>query len=128
MKTLIVEIIFVLFIFIWVLAALNKLFYFKKFRATLSIQTTPQQVGYELAWILPIMELITAGLLCSTTTQTVGIHFSFILMLLHVGYTLFYARYPGSANGLFKIMSWNTHLILKILLALISLTTILVMN
>ncbi|MCP9749659.1 MauE/DoxX family redox-associated membrane protein [Ferruginibacter sp. HRS2-29] len=69
-------------------------------------------------WLIPLVELITALLLCIRFTRTAGLWCSLVLMCSFVAYVatvLSGTSLPCSCGGVIAAMSWQQHLYFNIL-------------
>jgi putative oxidoreductase len=110
-----VTIISVLLILLWSYVAVSKMIAFGEFRKQISAQPLPHWVADTLAWILPMLELVTAFLL-TTRLRLIGLFVSSTLLLgftLYVGLILSHGlgKIPCSCGGIFKGMKWKGHLV-----------------
>jgi hypothetical protein len=114
-KSVIVDIVTALFIFLFVYAALSKISDFEKFRVQLG--KSPLILAYAgwVVWIIPTFELIIAGLLAIKRFQLLGLYASFSLMVMFSAYIIAILKFseyiPCSCGGILENMSWTEHLI-----------------
>lgn len=107
-----------LFILLFVYAAISKLLDFETFQAQL--EQSPI-FGAFAAWVsrgVILFELLIACLLSSGTTRLLGFYLSFILMLLFTTYIAiilnFAANVPCSCGGVLDALGWKAHLIFNV--------------
>lgn len=108
-----------LFILLFVYAAASKLFDYKLFQYQLQQQPLPEISIELLAWLIPLMELLTVGLLTIKKTSFLGIIFFVSLMSLFTFYIVFLlvnrgSHLPCSCGGIFNRLSWKHHLMVNI--------------
>lgn len=107
-----------LFILLFVYTALSKFHEFNSFKVVLGKSPFIKNKNEILAWCLPIVELIVAGLLFFPTTRRLGLYSSLVLMItftLYIGYMIaFTPHLPCSCGGVIKQMSWKQHLLFNI--------------
>jgi uncharacterized membrane protein YphA (DoxX/SURF4 family) len=116
-RKVIVEIISVLFIILWVSAALSKLTDLASFKFQLGRSPFIQHIGTFTAITIPIAEIVIALLLVFNGTKLGGLYASFFLMLLFTGYIymMLYQSYfiPCSCGGILKLFGldedWQKH-------------------
>jgi uncharacterized membrane protein YphA (DoxX/SURF4 family) len=114
-KGIIVELISILFIILFVYAAVSKWIDFDKFKVQLSQSPIINPFATLVIWLVPIVELILAILLIVPKWQNLGLYGSFSLMVAFSAYivaiTHFSEYIPCSCGGILEHMSWNTHLL-----------------
>lgn len=118
----------ILFILLWIYAAVNKLIDFSQFKFQLGRSPYVTNIAGFVVWALPVSELGIAALLLFKKTTTLGMYASFFLMLLFTGYIYAMQHYsyfvPCSCGGILNNMSWNTHFYFNIIFTLFALTGI----
>lgn len=129
----IVEIISALLISLFVYASVSKLLAYDDFRGALLNQPIPSWGAAILSWLLPIAELVTAGLLMSSRLRLLGLYASCFLMLIFTGYVGFilaggFGRIPCSCGGILKNMGWHVHFIFNIFFLLLTVVGIILFN
>lgn len=77
----------VVFILFWLYSAGFKLYDFGAFKQEMHSQVFPAGLSNLLSYIVPASEIVIAALLVSSTTRSVGMIFSFLLMLAFTTYT-----------------------------------------
>lgn len=107
-------------LFLFVYTALNKLFDFNFFRATLSTQPAIGKSAYWVSWMIIIPELMISILLFIPRYRMIGLICSvFLLMVftMYIVYMLFkYPHLPCSCGGVISKMSWAQHMFFNIAL------------
>lgn len=107
------EAIVMLFILLWIYAAVSKLMDYSQFKFQLG--RSPYVTNYAgfLSVFIPFIEVLIAILLLGKRTTILGIYGSFTLMLLFTGYiyAMLHFSYfvPCSCGGILNKMDWNTH-------------------
>lgn len=75
-----------------------------------------------LVWLIPVLELVTAGLLVFPLLRPTGFVLSFLLMAAFSSYVsamlLFSSHLPCSCGGVLQQLNWPQHLVLNLLLML----------
>lgn len=123
MKTRITDILASLLILLFVYAAVSKLIDYGVFKT--QIQQSPF-IGWfsPVAWLLPLAELATAGLLLWKPLQKFGFYASAFLMASFTIYIaamlLFATHLPCSCGGVLKQLSWKQHLVFNVCFLLIT--------
>jgi hypothetical protein len=112
------EIIATLLILLFVYAGASKLFVYNEFKSQLGRSPVVKSIAPYLAFILPLTEFITAGMLAVTATRSKGFLLSAILMTLFTGYIiymlLFEKHLPCSCGGVLEQLTWKQHLLFNI--------------
>ncbi|QJD95971.1 hypothetical protein HH214_08820 [Mucilaginibacter robiniae] len=108
-----------LLIMLWVYAALSKLLDFTHFQQQLHKQVLPAAWLPWVAWLLPLGELLMAGLLGFARTRVPGLYASLaalIVFTVYIGLALghVFRRVPCSCGGILEHMSWPVHLIFNL--------------
>lgn len=117
-KKLAIEIICALFILLFTYAAVMKLMDVQKF--TVQIGKSPLLVNYAgfVAWGIPILELMIAGMLVWGRFRLIGLYAAFTLMTMFTVYIIailqFSYKIPCSCGGILESMGWTEHLIFNI--------------
>lgn len=117
-KSVLIEIICVLFIALFVYAALSKLLDFENFQVQLGQSPLLNPFAGEISWTVPLLEIITAVLLCIPKFRKVGLMICFILMVLFTAYIYFILNFsefvPCSCGGILEKMGWKEHFIFNV--------------
>lgn len=126
-KLNLISIISALLMVLWIYAAVSKLLDYETFQSQLARQPLPAWSMGILAWVLPMIELLTAAALYFQRTRPLGIILSFILMTcftLYVGFGLahIYRKVPCSCGGILNGASWSVHLVFNIFFTILSFT------
>lgn len=118
-KRIFLEIVSILFIFLFVYTASAKLWDFQRFQAQLNISPLPSEVAWFTAWFIPTSELVAAVLLCFARFRLYGLMVSSTLMAVFTAYVLFILflskEIPCSCGGVLESMGWQEHLIFNII-------------
>lgn len=125
-----VEVITVLLIFLFVYTAISKMVDSNTFGKQLYNHPLPHRFTGHLVWLIPLIELITAGLLTISSTRLYGLLFSVILMTVftvYVGLISFgvFSKIPCSCGGVIASMSWTGHLVFNIIFLLLAIVGLL---
>ena len=108
-----------LLIILWIYAAGSKLMEYNSFKHQLSMQHFPFNTAETLAWLLPSIEILIAGLLTATNIIKYGLFASASLLIIFTIYitliiTGIYDKAPCSCGGVLSMLSWKSHLIFNI--------------
>jgi hypothetical protein len=94
-------------------AAIYKLYDYKTFVSQLNGSPLLHNYSNILAWLVPGIEIIIAGLLFYPRTRLIGLYSSFFLMLFFTVYVYVLPRLytnPGcSCGGIISKLSWQGH-------------------
>src|SRR5690625_1495423 len=128
-KRRLIELICALLVCLFVYAAASKLLSYSDFQAALYNQPIPLWSADLLSWLLPIIELVAAGLLMIGRTKLLGLYASGFLMFIFTGYVGLvlagsFGRIPCSCGGILKNMGWKTHLVFNIFFLLLAIAGI----
>lgn len=119
-----------LFILLFVYAAVSKLLDFETFQIQLGQTTLLRPVADWLPWAVVVTELLVASLLCFVKTRLLGLYMSLFLMILFTVYIViilsFVANVPCSCGGVLQAMGWKDHLIFNGFLMVIAFIGILI--
>ncbi|MBL4677277.1 MAG: hypothetical protein JKY70_13890 [Mucilaginibacter sp.] len=109
-----IEIITALLILLYVYTAASKLIAFNDFRMQMRMQVLPAWLKDILIWLLPIGELLLAGLLLFSAYRKTGLWISGLLLTaftIYVSLALLNVlnRVPCSCGGVLRTMGWTMH-------------------
>ena len=127
-KKVALEIICFLFILLFTYAAVTKLMDYQKF--TVQIGQSPLLTDFAgvLAWAVPGVELLIAGMLAITRLRFIGLYAAFSLMVMFTAYIIAILQFsdsiPCSCGGVLEAMGWTEHLIFNIGFVLLGFTGI----
>lgn len=105
------------FIVLFLYAAIYKLIEYHKFYNDLlnSPVFGKENLARFISWVVPLLELIIAGLLIGNVYRGVGLYFAFVLIILFTiyiaGILLFSNQIPCSCGGIINNLTWSKHLI-----------------
>ena len=127
MKKHINDIISVLLILLFVYTGMSKLLEYSLLKNQIA-QSPLIGAFASVAWILPVAELIAAGLLTSINTRIYGLYASLLLLIVftgYIGYMLAFAEHlPCSCGGVLKQLSWKQHIMFNLFFLLLALAGI----
>uniref|UniRef100_UPI004048BF54 MauE/DoxX family redox-associated membrane protein n=1 Tax=Mariniflexile sp. TaxID=1979402 RepID=UPI004048BF54 len=116
---LFIEIICFLFIFLFSYAAISKLLDFNTFKIQLGQSPLLTAFAGWVAWVVPIIELITALLLAIPKYRLVALYGALGLMSLFTLYIIAILKFsdyvPCSCGGILENMGWQEHLIFNVI-------------
>lgn len=128
---LFIEIICFLFIFLFSYAAISKLLDFNAFKIQLGQSPLLTAFAGWVAWVVPIIELITALLLAIPKYRSVALFNALGLMSLFTMYIIAILKFsdyvPCSCGGILESMGWQEHLIFNIVFVVLAIMGILMM-
>jgi uncharacterized membrane protein YphA (DoxX/SURF4 family) len=131
-KDMAIEIICFLFILLFVYAAGMKLRDVEEFVAQLSQSPLLMPFASWIAWFIPILELIVAGLLIIRRFRLIGLIASFTLMVMFTVYIIvimnFATHVPCSCGGVLNDMGWGEHLVFNIAFVVLAVTGIILLT
>jgi hypothetical protein len=118
------------FILLFTYTGISKLIDHNAFEVAL--RSSPVKNWAELLlWLIPVIEMLTALILLLPSTRTIGFYISFALMVsfsAYIGLMIYSpAGLPCSCGGFLEQLSWNGHLVLNLILAILA-GTILIME
>lgn len=127
-KKWIVEIISLLFVFLFLYTAVYKIIDFSNFRAVIGQSPLITRFAPSLAVGVPLVEIAISGLLIFSRWRIIGLCASFALMLVFTVYIIIllnlHTHLPCSCGGIIQEMSWQQHLVFNIVFLLLALTGI----
>ena len=111
-------------ILVFAYAATSKLLDLPAFRYQLAESPSLQEWARPLSWILPLIELATAGLMLFTWTKRAGLFCSALMLTIFTLYLSImlagHRRLPCSCGGLIASLSWKTHILFNLGLILLT--------
>ncbi|MDQ6472747.1 DoxX family protein [Flavobacterium sp. LHD-80] len=114
LKKYIIEVVCLLYILLFVYAAVSKLLDFENFQAELAQSPLFSAFAHWLSWVVLITELTIALLLIFPVTQIKALYAGYCLMVMFTAYIFIILNYssfvPCSCGGILEKMSWETHL------------------
>ena len=126
-SNLITEIISMLFLLLFVYAAVSKLLDYQKFKIQLVQSPLLATYASILVWFIPTLELIIAMILLSKY-KSLGLKLCLGLMIvftIYIWYTLNYSDYiPCSCGGIISDLNWTEHLIFNLFWIVFAIITI----
>ncbi|MFD2943277.1 DoxX family protein [Flavobacterium notoginsengisoli] len=127
-KSIIIEIICMLYVLLFVYAAASKLMGFENFQVQLGQSPLLSAFASWLSWIVPLAELLISALLIFRTTRLWALAAAFNIMVMFTVYIfviLNYSSYvPCSCGGILEKMSWNDHMLFNLVFVVLAFTGI----
>jgi uncharacterized membrane protein YphA (DoxX/SURF4 family) len=124
-KQIILEIICLLYVLLFVYAAVNKLIDVEKFQIQIGKSPLLTPFASWVAWTIPITEILISILLVIPKSRLVGLYASFSLMVMFTAYIVailnFSSYVPCSCGGVLEKLGWTEHLIFNIAFVLLAL-------
>jgi len=110
-------------------AAISKLLDYSHTKSEMMNQIFPRSIALQLAWLVPLIELIICGLLLFKSTQLIGFCAAALLMTifsLYISITMtgIFGRIPCSCGGILGNMGYHLHLLFNLFFLLLSLAGI----
>lgn len=114
-------------IILFAYTAVSKLQDMEGFRKAMLNQPLPEWLADQLAWVVPLAELLAAGLLLYRPLQVWGFVLASLLMGAFTGYALLiileqFPFIPCSCGGMLESLSWEQHLLVNSLFLILSLS------
>lgn len=108
------------FILLWVYTAGSKLTSFENYRLEMQHQVFSPIVSEILIYIIPITELLTAGLLLFQKTNKIGMILSALLMTAFTIYIVliisgYFPKVPCTCGGVISAMGWKAHFVFNLI-------------
>lgn len=123
LKHSLITIICCLYLLLFVYAALSKLLDYSHFEIQLGKSPVIGSFAAYLAWMVPVVELVLAVLLCFERTRFIGLFGAFHLMVLFSVYILVILNWssfiPCSCGGILSEMGWTEHLVFNLIFVFI---------
>ena len=121
-----------LFILLFVYAAVSKLVDYENFRVQLGQSPLLTAYAHVVAWAVPTIELIIAGGLVLPKLRLRGLYASFTLMVMFTAYIVIILNFtefiPCSCGGVLEDLGWTEHLIFNLVFIVLAATSILLLQ
>ncbi|HEU4791811.1 MAG TPA: MauE/DoxX family redox-associated membrane protein [Flavobacterium sp.] len=128
-QNLFLEFICLLYILLFVYAAVSKLIDFDNFQAQLGQSPLLSAYTGFVSYTVILIEIIIAVLLSIPRFRLIGLFTSFCLMVMFTAYIIIITNYssyvPCSCGGILENMDWNEHLIFNICFVVLAVIAIL---
>ncbi|KQX00762.1 MauE/DoxX family redox-associated membrane protein [Flavobacterium sp. Root420] len=127
-KSVFVEVVALLYVLLFVYAAVSKLLDFENFQVQLGQSPLLSAFASWVSWLVPLFELTITALLIIPKCRRTGLKASLSLMTMFTAYIFIILHYssfvPCSCGGILEKMSWNVHLIFNIVFMILAMTAI----
>lgn len=127
-RSVIVQIICMLFILLFIYAAVSKLMDFENFQNQLAQSPLLSAYASLVSWLVPLLEILISILLIFPQSRNIGIWSAFNLMVMFTIYIFIILHYssfvPCSCGGILEKLSWDEHLIFNFLFVVLGATSI----
>ncbi|MFC0778689.1 MauE/DoxX family redox-associated membrane protein [Flavobacterium sp. HJSW_4] len=127
-KSIIVEIICLLFVMLFIYAAVSKVLEFDHFQVQLGQSPLLSAFASWISWVVPSVEILIAVILLLPQLRNIGLAASLSLMTMFTAYIFIVLHYssfvPCSCGGILEKMSWNVHLIFNLVFVLFAVIAI----
>jgi len=128
-RSLIIDLISILYILLWIYASTAKLMDVQKFHDQLAQSAMLNPYVEVVIIIIPSIEYLLAFLLLSDRFRLFALYSSFGLMTVFSSYIVFITKFsdfiPCSCGGVLEHLSWNQHLLLNIIFVILAVVAIL---
>jgi uncharacterized membrane protein YphA (DoxX/SURF4 family) len=118
-----VETIALLFVVLFVYAAVTKLLDYEKFRVQLGQSPLLTNFAGWVAWAIPAIEIVLSVMLVIPRSRHVAFFGSFGLMVMFTAYIIAILQFsdyiPCSCGGVLQDMSWTQHLVFNVVFVLL---------
>ena len=130
-KNTIVDIICLLYILLFVYAAVSKLIDFENFRVQLGQSPLLSTFAGLIAWIVPVLELFLALLISLKKWRIIGLFGALSLMIMFTTYIFIILNYssfvPCSCGGILEKMGWKEHSLFNVVFIMLAAAGILIL-
>lgn len=120
----ITEIICLLFVLLFIYAAMSKLMDFENFQMQVGQSPLLSAFAWWVSWMIPVIEILIAIGLMLSRYRNFALLGAFSLMLMFTAYIFIILNYssfvPCSCGGILEKMSWKTHLIFNVVFVLLA--------
>lgn len=117
-KTVIIESISLLLIFVFTYTAVSKILEHNLFEIVLSQSPAIGKYAAMISWLLPISEILVVFLLLMPSLRLTGLFASLFLLLVFTMYLLWMVAFsinlPCNCGGVLKALSWEQHIFLNV--------------
>lgn len=131
-RNFITQTVSLLFVLLFVYAAVSKLLDFENFQIQLGQSPLLSAFASWVSWLVPLVELIISAALLIRRFRYIGLLASLCLMSMFSAYIFIVLHYssfvPCSCGGILEKMNWNVHFIFNIVFMLLATIGILLEN
>lgn len=124
----VVDVVSLLYILLFTYAAVSKLLDFEVFRIQLAQSPLLSSFASWIAWVVPLLEIVIAVMLCIPKTRLMALYAGFFLMVMFTVYIIIILNFspfvPCSCGGILEKLGWKEHLIFNFGFCVIALPAI----
>jgi len=117
-----------LFILLFVYAAISKLVDYENFRVQLGQSPLLTAYAHLVAWAVPALELIIAGMLFIPKLRLWGLYACFTMMVMFTAYIVIILNFtdniPCSCGGVLEDLGWTEHIVFNVFFILLGVFSI----
>ncbi len=131
-KSIFLELICLLFILLFVYAAVSKFLVFDEFKV--QIGQSPVLTAYTdwVVWIVPAIEILISLMLVISQFRLPALYAAFTLMVMFTSYIFIILNFsdfvPCSCGGVLEKLSWTEHLIFNIIFVVLAFIGVLILS
>jgi uncharacterized membrane protein YphA (DoxX/SURF4 family) len=130
-KSIILESICLLYVLLFIYAAVSKLLDFENFRVQLGQSPLLSAFAGSIAWIVPILELFISLLIVLKRWRLIGLFAAFSLMIMFTAYIFIILNYssfvPCSCGGILEKLGWTEHFFFNLFFIMLAAAGILIL-
>jgi uncharacterized membrane protein YphA (DoxX/SURF4 family) len=123
-KKNVIDVICILYILLFVYAAVSKLLDFENFQVQLGQSPLLYFFAGEISWLVPMTEILIAFLLVIPKIRFYALAAAFTLMITFTAYIFFILNYsssvPCSCGGILEKMGWKEHFVFNIVFIILA--------
>ncbi|MFB3390283.1 MauE/DoxX family redox-associated membrane protein [Flavobacterium sp. LAR06] len=128
-KNTIIESISLLYVLLFVYAAVSKMLDFENFRVQLGQSPLLSVYAWWVSFAVPAYEILISILLCIPRFKNIGLLFALGLMVMFSAYIFLILNFssfiPCSCGGILEKMSWKVHLVFNLFFVFLALVALL---
>ena len=131
-KNVLLEVICILYILLFVYAAVSKFRVFDEF--VIQIGQSPVLTAYAgwVAWVVPSLEILISIMLAIPRFRLLALYAAFTLMVMFTAYIFIILNFsdyiPCSCGGVLEKLGWTEHLIFNIAFVILAFIGIIIMS
>jgi uncharacterized membrane protein YphA (DoxX/SURF4 family) len=131
-RSLLIDIATVLFMSLFLYAALSKLSKFELGREQLTLMPLIGSKATVIVWLVPAVEILISILIFLPRTRKAGFYAATSLMVIFTFYIIYIMEkahdLPCTCGGLLEMLSWPQHLVFNIAFVLLGITSIIMLR
>jgi hypothetical protein len=128
-KSIILNSICLLYVVLFVYAAVSKLLDFENFQVQLGQSPLLSAFAGWISYTVPIIEIVIAFFICFERSKLYALYGAFSLMVMFSAYIIIIVNFspfvPCSCGGILEKMTWNQHLVFNLVVVLLGFWAIL---